>query len=196
MADELTPKQAQFVKEYVADFNATQAAIRAGYSKNGAGQTAAHLLKNPKVQAALEIEARTRAAAAEVTAEEVLAELAGIARANMRDYMDIGEDGLPRLNWKRLTRAQAAALKEVTVDVVAEVNEGTDDEPELVPVHRVKFKLESKLAALDKLGRYFGLFKDHVSHSGSVELLGARPEHELTDEQILEILDKRRAARQ
>ena len=46
----MTPKQKRFASEYLVDCNATQAAIRAGYSKNGAGQTADHLLKNTEVR--------------------------------------------------------------------------------------------------------------------------------------------------
>ena len=51
---ELTPKQARFAQEYLIDLNATQAAIRAGYSKNGAGQTAHNLLKNTEIAAAIQ----------------------------------------------------------------------------------------------------------------------------------------------
>ena len=47
---ELNDKQAAFVREYLADFNATQAAIRAGYSAKTAGQIGHELLKKPEVQ--------------------------------------------------------------------------------------------------------------------------------------------------
>ena len=53
---ELTDKQQRFINEYPKDFNATQAAIRAGYSANSAGVIAHRLLKNPRV--AREIEKR------------------------------------------------------------------------------------------------------------------------------------------
>lgn len=46
----LTLKQAAFVREYLKDFNGTQAAIRAGYSPNGARQQASQLLTNPAIQ--------------------------------------------------------------------------------------------------------------------------------------------------
>jgi phage terminase small subunit len=52
--DNLTDKQKAFCKEYVMDWNATQAAIRAGYSDNGAGQTAHNLLKNTEIRAYIE----------------------------------------------------------------------------------------------------------------------------------------------
>lgn len=49
-AGELTPKQAAFVREYLVDFNGTQAAIRAGYSKNSAGAIAVENLTKPIIQ--------------------------------------------------------------------------------------------------------------------------------------------------
>ena len=50
----MTPKQQRFVREYLNDFNATQAAIRAGYSPKGASVQGARLLANAKVQAEVE----------------------------------------------------------------------------------------------------------------------------------------------
>ena len=49
----INDKQTAFVREYLVDFNATQAAIRAGYSKRTAGSQAHDLLKKPEIQAAL-----------------------------------------------------------------------------------------------------------------------------------------------
>ena len=46
----MTEKQKRFADEYLIDCNATQAAIRAGYSKNGAGQTGEKLLKNTEIK--------------------------------------------------------------------------------------------------------------------------------------------------
>lgn len=187
---DLTDKQRQFCKEYVVDFNATQAAIRAGYAKNGARQTAHKLVSNTDIQAAIKHEATRRAEAAEVSAERVVAELARVGFANMADYMVVGEDGLPRLNWREVTRDQAAALSQVTVDVVGAAEDEDDDER---PVQRVRFKLESKISALEKLGKYFGLFTDKVQHSGSLELTGERPEHRPSDEELEQIIANRRA---
>lgn len=49
----LTDRQERFCQEYLIDFNATQAAIRAGFSKKTAGQAASRLLKNVKLAARL-----------------------------------------------------------------------------------------------------------------------------------------------
>ncbi len=88
----------------------------------------------------------------EITKEAILAELAKIAFANMQDYMVVGPDGAPTLNFRDLTRDQAAALTEVTVE------EFRDGRTESRQVRRVKFKLGDKRAALVDLGKHFGMF--------------------------------------
>lgn len=67
----LNDKQAAFVREYLVDFNATQAAIRAGYSKRTAGSQAHDLLKKPEIQAALSEGQKRLAEVTETEAEWV-----------------------------------------------------------------------------------------------------------------------------
>jgi len=69
---ELTPKQAQFCQEYLIDLNATQAAIRAGYSKNGAEVTGCKLLTNAKVARLIQELKDARSERTEITADYVL----------------------------------------------------------------------------------------------------------------------------
>lgn len=68
----LKPKQAAFVREYLIDLNATQAAIRAGYSAKTAGVQGHDLLKKPEIAAALAAKTEKATQKAEITAEEVL----------------------------------------------------------------------------------------------------------------------------
>lgn len=91
-----------------------------------------------------------------ISKETVLGELAKIGFANMQDYMTVGPDGSPTLNFKDLTRDQAAALVEVTVE---EFRDGRTDSRE---VRRVKFKLADKRSALVDLGKHLGLFIERV----------------------------------
>src|SRR5882762_11035679 len=79
----------------------------------------------------------------------------------MADYMRVGPDGDPVLDFSKLTRDQAAALTEVTVEDFLD-GRGEDARQ----VRRVKFKLASKLLALELLGKHLGLFKDRVEHTG------------------------------
>jgi phage terminase small subunit len=75
--------------------------------------------------------------------------------------MTIGTDGDLRLHFHKLTRAQTAALAEVTVDAYAEG--GGEDARQ---VKKVRFKLHDKRAALVDLGRHYGLFKERMEHTG------------------------------
>lgn len=95
-----------------------------------------------------------------ITKEAVLGELAKIAFANMADYMRVDDDGQPSLNFKDLTRDQAAALVEITVE---EFKDGRSDKRE---VRRVKFKLADKQDALVSLGKHLGLFIERHEHGG------------------------------
>ena len=89
------------------------------------------------------------------TARQVLEELTKLALANMQDYMRIGPDGDPVLDFSNLTRDQAFALQEVTVDTYV-VGRSKDARE----VRSVKFKLVDKLGALVALGRHYKLFTD------------------------------------
>jgi phage terminase small subunit len=68
----LTNKQKMFVKEYQIDRNATQAAIRAGYSKKSAMEQGYQLLQKTPVKAALDKQTEKIAAKVDITAEDVL----------------------------------------------------------------------------------------------------------------------------
>lgn len=68
----MTPKQEAFVREYLVDLNATQAAIRAGYSEKTAGAIGDENLKKPEIAQALKIAMEKRAERTEITADYVL----------------------------------------------------------------------------------------------------------------------------
>lgn len=68
----LTPKQARFVQEYLIDLNATQAAIRAGYSARTANEIGAENLAKPNIQAAIAAGKKKTAEKLELTQEMVL----------------------------------------------------------------------------------------------------------------------------
>jgi hypothetical protein len=84
-------------------------------SRTAAEVAFSRLLRNAKFSARIAELAEQAAQGAVMTAQEALVELTKIARANMQDYMRVGPDG-PVLDYSKLTRDQAAALQEVTVD--------------------------------------------------------------------------------
>jgi phage terminase small subunit len=148
----LSPKQACFVEEYLIDLNGTKAAIRAGYSARTAEVQASRLLRNAKVQVALEDAIQARSKRTEVTADRVVTEFARLAFANMRDYWPrTGET----IDLHRLDQDRTAAVEEVTIDEAVDMAG--------VVHRRTRLKLHDKKGALDSLARHLGLFVDrHV----------------------------------
>lgn len=132
-------RREQFVLEYVVDFNGTQAAIRAGYSKKTAGSQANRLLKNADIQAAVKKAVERRQAKTRRTAEEVEQELDSIAFSRITDFVEYGPDGVTLKAGENLRPDQIAAIAEVSEH---EVNS------EKSSSRQVKFKLHDKLGAL------------------------------------------------
>src|SRR5580700_1428698 len=83
----MNDKRKRFVAEYLVDLNATQAAIRAGYSAKTANEQAARLLANVSVREAVEKGQKQRIEKLEITSERVLAEIACLAYSDITDYV-------------------------------------------------------------------------------------------------------------
>ncbi len=155
----LSDRQLRFIQEYQVDLNATQAAIRAGYSKKGARVRGSELLANRNIAAEIAKAGRAIGDKLGIKAADVLEELRRIGFANMLDYLVINENGVPYVNLSDLTREQATAISEVTVRTF---QRGGGDGEEQVQVEQTKFKLADKRAALVDIGRHFGMFVDRV----------------------------------
>lgn len=84
----LTVKQQCFVDEYLIDLNATQAAIRAGYSAKTADQQGSRLLANVKVQQTIAEEMAKRSKRTGINQDRVILELARLAFVNITDIVD------------------------------------------------------------------------------------------------------------
>jgi phage terminase small subunit len=158
---DLTAKQQRFVEEYLVDLNATQAAIRAGYSEKTARAIGCENLTKPDVQEAIEAAQLERSKRTEITADRVLSELGKLGFSNMMDYMRIGSNGDPFTDFSAITRDQAAAIAEVTVE---DFKDGRGEDAR--DVRKIRFKLTDKRAALVDLGRHLGMFKDRIEHTG------------------------------
>lgn len=170
--NELTPKQRAFVREYLIDLNATQAAIRAGYAELSASAEGSRLLANVKVAAAVEAAMKSRAERTDITADRVLKELAKIGFADIRravkwqsamiteeDNPDGGDIAVIKTVVTNTVQMVASEeLDDETAAAIAEVSQNTTG--------GVKIKLHDKRAALVDIGRHLGMFKDRVEHSG------------------------------
>jgi phage terminase small subunit len=81
----MNPKQAAFAREYIIDCNATQAAIRAGYSAKTARSQGQRLLTNVDIQKAIQLAQNQAAGKCELTFEKSMEILAGIATVGKND---------------------------------------------------------------------------------------------------------------
>jgi phage terminase small subunit len=157
----LTPKQEKFCEEYLVDLNATQAAIRTGYSEKTARSIASELLTKPNIQHRLrelrdEVQKKTQ-----ITKERVLEEYGKLAFANMIDYVRITPDGDAYVDLSNLTRDQAAALSEITVD---DFTDGRGEDAR--DIKRIKIKLSDKKGALDSIAKHLGMFVEKHEVTG------------------------------
>lgn len=180
----LTAKQAAFVREYLIDLNATQAATRAGYSAKTANEQGARLLANVSVSQAVAAAMDARAQRTEITQDMVLRELARIGFGDIRKVIrwasgaivqhDEAEDefeGQPHGGaLKRSRMGEGANLVEIigsdeldedAAACISEISQTTQG---------LKVKLYDKQAALVNIGRHLGMFTDKVEHNVSADL--------------------------
>ena len=142
----LTDKQQRFVDEYLIDLNATQAAIRAGYSAKTADQQGSRLLANVKVKQAVAEKQAQRSKRTGVNQDRVVLELAKVAFAKMTDIVDskgrIKEDASP----DDLACIESIKYKESDNEYGGSVER--------------EVKIASKLKALELLGKHLGMWSD------------------------------------
>lgn len=152
MAD-LTPKQQRFVDEYLVDLNATQAAIRAGYSEHSASAIASENLGKPEIQTAIDIRRQDLMRRTEITQDRVLRELAALAFSNVQNFTVDGEgylrlaEGAPEGAWASLSSVKYRT----TVTTVGEAKKVERD---------VEFRMWDKPGPLKLAGQHVGLFRD------------------------------------
>lgn len=150
---ELNAKQSRFVAEYLVDLNATQAAIRAGYSKRTAKAIGHELLTKPDIQSAINAANRKRQERTEITQDRVLEELARLAFSDIRKLYNANGELLRPEDWPDDVAASVASMEVVTKNL----GEG---EVEYV----AKVKTWDKTRGLEMLGRHLKMFTDKVEH--------------------------------
>ena len=167
-ANGLTPKQAAFVREYLIDFNGTQAAIRAGYSARTARVLAQETLLNPAVAAELAKRTAKIAAVSEVTAENVRDELRKIGFSNIRKAVK-WRSGVERA----VEDSEGLVIRAVVNEVVLVDSDDLDDDTAAAiqsvsqtATGGLTVKMYDKRAALVDLGKHLGMFKDEISFTG------------------------------
>lgn len=163
----LTPKQEAFVREYLIDLNATQAAIRAGYSAKTAYSQGERLLRNVEVSTALSEAKTARSDKAGIDAEWVLTRLVSEATADLADLYD--EAGNLKIihDWPMVFRTGLVAGVEVE-----ELFEGRGEAREQIGRVR-KIKLLDRTKLVELVGKHVTVqaFKDRVDHTGTFKTI-------------------------
>lgn len=143
-------RQLRFIEEYVKDFNATQAAIRAGYSKKTAYSQGQRLLKHVELAAEIEKRKTKISEQCEVTSERIIKEYAAMA------FVDPAEFYHPNGKVRTLRQMPEQTRRALTS----------------ITKHEKGYKLATeKKGALDSLSRIHGMFHDKIEHTG-LENLG------------------------
>jgi phage terminase small subunit len=155
----LTAKQQRFVDEYLKDLNATQAAIRAGYSKKTAASIGQENLTKPEIAKALKEAMQGRSERTAITQDMVLRELAKIGFSDIRKVVRWGETEVRMVDseegegdlapYHGLALIDSNEVDDETAGAIAEVSQGRDG---------LKVKLHDKRSALVDIGRHLGMF--------------------------------------
>lgn len=168
----LTDKQQRFVDEYLIDLNATQAAIRAGYSTKTATEQGSRLLSNVKVRACIDEKMAELSRRTGVNQERIIRELARIAFVNPTEVVNMNDATV----LADASEDDTAAIASVKVKEVSGDFESIERE--------VRFA--DKIKALELLGKRFGMWIDKQQIDGNVGVqiiddIGGEPDGSDTD---------------
>ena len=144
----LTEKQQRFVDEYLIDLNATQAAIRAGYSAKTADVQGSRMLGNVKVQQAVAEAMAARSKRTGVNQDRVVLELAKLAFVKMTDVVDSQGQIKDTATDDDLSCIESIKYKESDNEFGGSVER--------------EVKISSKLKALELLGKHLGMWNDKL----------------------------------
>lgn len=144
----LNEKQKRFVDEYLIDLNATQAAIRAGYSVRTANEQGSQLLAKLSIQAEISRRMAERSKRTGVNQDRVVLELAKIAFLKMTDVVDSQGRIRDGADEDDLSCIESIKYKH------SESENGSSTEREV--------KAASKIKALELLGKHLGMWNDRL----------------------------------
>lgn len=153
----MTKKQKRFAEEYLIDLNATQAAIRAGYSVKTAQEQASRLLSNVMVQQAIAKRMAERSKRTGVNQDRVVLELAKMAFVNPSDVIDTNTG-------KVLQNASDDDLACIQSVKVKKTTKGKS----VIEEREVRFYDKTK--ALEKLGQHLGMWSDKIDMNVDMDL--------------------------
>ena len=158
----LTARESAFIDAYLEGLNATQAYIKAGYSKTGAHANAARLMAKDSIGAELDRRQALNRKRHAKTADDAIRALSHMAFTGMSRFMRVDEvTGEPRIDLSNCTTEDLDLLTEVTVESYVE-GRGEDARQ----VKKIRLKPYSRLDALKVLAQYFGLLNGKEKNDG------------------------------
>ncbi len=168
--DKLTDKQRRFITEYVQSLNATQAAIAAGYSENGASVRGHELLRNSKVRAAI----NEMMAELSMSPQEIIYRLTAQAMGDIAEILD------PATMSVDLKKAKAGGNSHL-IKKVKDVTITTDEQEQ----HITEVEMHDSQRALYYLGKIHALFTDKLEvRTWQSEAVDAIKRKEITFESL------------
>jgi phage terminase small subunit len=152
----LNNKRKAFVEAYLRCWNANQAAKDAGYSERSAYSTGPRLLSNDEVQAYIQ----KRLTEMKMSADEVLLLLADHARASLKPFTKVTDEGFVYFDFNQPGAMEHFHLIKKIKSKRSRRIEGRGDNAEAWEDETVEVELHDAQSALDKLGRHHKLFED------------------------------------
>lgn len=163
-------KHELFSKEYLIDLNATQAAIRAGYSKRTARSQGQRLLTNVDIQDRISELMEERSKRVEITSDMVVQEIAKIAFSDIKDFITWDEEG-------NVTAIEPTDIDTTALQAVKSNKKYYADDAGDIIESSIEVKLHPKLRALEILYSHF---------NGSGNLTKAQVRKALAEAEIIE----------
>lgn len=175
----MNEKMKKFCHEYVIDLNATQAAIRAGYSEKTATSMASRMLTKVKVQELIKELQSDLQRTTNITAIRVLNEHKIIAFSSISH---LHNSWIELKDFEKLSEEQKACIKSISTKVTKR-NIGSKEDPDIVDVEFVKVELYDKQKSLDSISKILG-FDAPTKIEQKIDF------DSLTDEQVNSLITK------
>lgn len=151
----LTAKQKRFIEEYLFDLNATQAAIRAGYSVDSAYSIGNENLKKPEIKSSIDKAIAERSRRTGINTDRVLRELGKIAFINPADVINLDDATVK----EEVTREDTACIQSIKIKTIP-TEDGDITEREI--------KTYDKLKALELCGKHLGMWTERIDLNASM----------------------------
>lgn len=161
---EVNARYRKFACEYLIDFNATQAALRCGFSPKTAYSQGQRLLKNVDIQRLISEGMKKAELRSEIKQDDIIAELAKIAFSSASDYMRIKTEEVPVTVEDKDGKKRAVMQEKQFVQAIDSQNLMQHKKGAVAKIRETKYGIDietyDKIKALELLGKHFGMFRD------------------------------------